>query len=119
MKILIAEDDEQLYKIYQMKFASAGFEVRLAKDGEEALQMISEWEPKVILLDLLMPKKDGYQVLTELKNNPDRKSIPVIVTSNLSQSIEIEKVKQAGAADYIIKSNTSLDDLIQKVKSYM
>tara|TARA_B100000745_G_C19864886_1_gene288007 strand:+ start:110 stop:475 length:366 start_codon:yes stop_codon:yes gene_type:complete len=115
-KVLVAEDDEALGSILKIKLKDAGYEMILAVDGQEAIEKVSTEKPDLILLDLLMPKKDGYQVLQELKASADWKNIPVLVTSNLSRPIEIDRIKQLGALDYVIKSNESLDQLVNKIK---
>ena len=83
MKILIAEDDEFLLKVYRMTLEQEKFDVVIAKDGEESLKQAAKETPDLILLDILMPKKDGFDVLKELKENEDLKDIPVIILSNL------------------------------------
>ena len=118
MKILIAEDDEFLLKVYRMTLEQEKFDVVIAKDGEEALKQAAKEKPDLILLDILMPKKDGFDVLKELKENEDLKDIPVIILSNLGQEADIEKGKELGAVDYIIKGNVDIENVIQKVKKY-
>lgn len=117
-KILVAEDDIQLNSIYQMKLKSAGFEVQTVTNGEELFQVLGQGnKPDAIVLDLLMPKKDGFETLQELKASEQYRDIPVVITSNLSQSIEIEKVMKMGARDYIVKSNVSLDELVNRLNN--
>lgn len=114
-KILVAEDDKFLATAYKAKLSKAGFEVQIASDGEELLAMLATFVPDVILLDLIMPKKDGFSALTEIKANGAWKAIPVIIASNLGQKEDIEKGLQLGAKDFVIKSEMSLEDLIAKV----
>lgn len=114
-KILVAEDDKFLATAYRAKLSKAGFEVQIANDGEELLAMLANFVPDVILLDLIMPKKDGFSALTEIKANDAWKAIPVIIASNLGQKEDIEKGLQLGAKDFVIKSEMSLEDLIAKV----
>lgn len=116
-KILVAEDDKFLIKVYEAKFSKAGFEAKITQDGEEALEVLKSFVPDIILLDLMMPKKDGFQVLKELKSDPKLKSIPVIVTSNLSQPEDKKKAIELGAKDYIVKSDTPIQEIIEKLKS--
>ena len=116
-KILVAEDDKFLVKVYESKLVKAGFEAKIAQDGEEVLEILKTFTPEIILLDLMMPKKDGFQVLTELKADPKLKSIPVIVTSNLSQPEDKEKALEMGAKDYIVKSDTPIQEIIDKLKA--
>lgn len=115
-KILIAEDDKFLANAYRLKFSKSGFSVKLAMDGAEAIKELSVSIPDLIILDLIMPNKDGFSVLEELKNNPKWQKIPVIVATNLEQKEDIDKAKALGAVDYIVKSNTTIEEIINKVK---
>jgi len=117
--ILIVEDDTFLSSTYRLKFTKVGFTVYIAMDGQEAMNILQNVRPDVILLDLVMPVKDGFTVLSELKADEKLKSIPVIITSNLSQKEDIDKAKELGAADFIIKSDVSLDDLVKKVQNLL
>lgn len=117
MKILIAEDDKFLAKAYKMKLVKQGHEVQVEGDGKLALAAAAEFKPDVILLDLIMPNMDGFTFLETIKADEELKGIPVIVASNLGQEEDLKKAKSLGAADYIIKSNMSLEDLIEKVES--
>lgn len=114
-KILVAEDDKFLDSAYRAKLTKTGFEVQIATDGEEALTILQSFTPDIILLDLVMPKKDGFATLEELKKSDKYKHIPVIVASNLGQKEDLDKAKALGAVDYIIKSDLSLDALISKI----
>ena len=118
MKILIAEDDQFLTKIYRMTLEQEGFEVTLAKDGVQAMEFVKKDKPAVILLDIIMPKKDGFEVLKELKESAEFKDIPVLVLSNLGQESDIAKARKAGAVDYVIKGNVEVEDVIKKIKKY-
>lgn len=117
-KILIVEDDPFLLKAYQSKFKNSGFEVQIATDGVDALKILESFLPNVIVLDLVMPRKDGFATLEEIKANPKLKDIPVIVASNLGQQEEIDRVKKLGAVDCITKSDLSMSDLIKKINQY-
>src|SRR3989344_8307052 len=116
IKILVAEDDRFLGKAYTAKFEKVGYEVRHAIDGVEVFEILQNYTPDIILLDLVMPIKDGFTTLKELKANDKYKSIPVIIASNLGQKDEIDKGVSMGAADYIVKSDTAIDVLIDKVR---
>lgn len=118
-KILIAEDDKFLALAYRAKLAKAGFDISIASDGEEVITMLRNITPNVILLDLIMPKKDGFWTLEEIKANTSWKNIPVIIASNLGQHEDIERGMKLGASDYIIKSETSLDKLVEKIDSLL
>jgi DNA-binding response OmpR family regulator len=115
LKVLVAEDDKFLVSAYRAKLTKSGFDVQIATDGEEALQVLKTFTPDVILLDLVMPRKDGFATLEEIKQGPMNK-IPVIVASNLGQKEDIDKALTLGAADYIIKSDLSMDELVSKIQ---
>jgi len=115
-KILIAEDDQYISSAYKMKLAKENFEIELAYDGEETIAKAVSFSPDLILLDLIMPKKDGFETLKELKNNPKLQHIPVIVSSNLGQKEDKDKALALGALDYFVKSDISLADLLEKIK---
>lgn len=116
-KILIVEDDKYLANAHRVKLSKSGFEVQIAGDGDQAIQILKTFTPDLILLDLIMPNKDGFTLLSEIKQNPAWKAIPVIVTSNLSQKEDMEKAKGLGAADYLVKSNINLNDLVIKIQA--
>jgi len=118
-KILVVEDDNFLSNAYKIKLTKAGFEVIMAKDGEEAMKELQKVAPSVILLDLMMPIKDGFSVLEDIKKNTKLAKIPIIVTSNLGQKEDIDRAINLGAKDYVIKSDLSLEELVSKIKSYI
>src|SRR3990167_3635027 len=107
-KILLVEDDRFLIKAVYTKLTQKGFEVVLANDGDEAISKAKTEKPEIVLLDMVLPKKSGFEVLRELKGNPETASIPVFILSNLAQDQDIQEGKALGAEDYIVKSNTSL-----------
>lgn len=113
-KILIAEDEKPMANALSLKLRSAGFETTLVYDGESAISALRESPFDLILLDLVMPKKDGFFVLAELKKL--NIAVPVIVSSNLSQEEDIKRARELGARDYFIKSDTSLSQVVEKVK---
>lgn len=114
--ILIVEDDEFISDVYQRKLLLEGFEVALAKDGEEALRTIRERRPDLVLLDIMIPLKDGFQVLSGLRVDAGLSDIRVVVMSNLSQGKDIAHAKELGALDYIVKSNIALSDMVQRIR---
>lgn len=118
-KVAIAEDDKFLSSAYRVKLTKEGFEVKMASDGQELLELLKTYTPDLIILDILMPRKDGFETLKELKAIEKTKNIPVIVASNLGQKNDIDQGLSLGAADYIIKSDLSLEDLIAKIKSLL
>ncbi|MBI1872000.1 response regulator [Candidatus Collierbacteria bacterium] len=113
-RILIVDDEKPLVRALELKFTNAGFKVMIAMDGDEALEILGKETFDIVLLDLVMPKKDGFEVLTELKAKG--KKVPVIVLSNLSQDEDIKRAKELGAIDYLVKPETSIFELVSKVK---
>lgn len=122
-KVLLIEDDSFLSNYLKVALNKQGVEVILARDGEEAMEnikKIKEIKPSLILLDLVLPKKSGFEVLEEISTNIDVVNIPVIIISQLGQTSDVEKGKSYGmVADYLIKANISLDDLVEKIKGYL
>lgn len=118
-KILIAEDDKFLQNVYSVKFTKAGYKVFMASNGNEALKLIEQNAPDLILLDLVMPGKDGFSFLEDYSKNSKMNKIPVIVTSNLGQQEDIDKALKLGAKDYVIKSDMALSGLLEKVANIL
>lgn len=116
-KVLIVEDDKFLIRAYSVKLKKEGFITILATNGEDALRIAAAEKPDVILLDLIIPKKDGFDVLFDLKQDKKLNAIPVIVLSNLGQAEDIERAKKLGSADYLIKANTSIKEVVDKIKT--
>lgn len=117
--VLLVEDDQLLIKMYSTKFTSEGFTVLTAKDGQQGLDMAIEKQPDIILLDMMMPRLSGDEVLKQLKANEKTKTIPVIVFSNLSQEDEAKKILELGAKEYLVKANLTPGEVVQKVKQYL
>ena len=115
-KILIAEDDKFLHKILLAKLKKEGFDVVSAYDGEQTLSQITMAQPDLILLDIVMPKKNGFEVLAEIKIVPALAKIPVIILSHLGQDYDIAKAKEFGVKDYLVKANFSINQVIKKIK---
>jgi len=119
-KILIVEDDLILQEMYADKFTLENFEVITANDGVEGLEKNETHKPDVILLDLMMPKMDGKTMLHNLRQNPEFKTLPVLVLTNAGQYENIKETKHFdGAVEFLIKSNESVDDVVTKVKRYV
>ena len=115
-KVLMIEEDRFLRKIYRDKLSRLGFEFLEATNGEEGLNKVIFEKPDIVLLDLILPRKSGFDVLVEMKKNKESKNIPVIIFSNLSQESDIKRGLSLGAQEYLIKSETSLSDVVDKVK---
>ena len=116
-KILIIEDDRFLRELIARKLKNEGYEVLEAVEGEEGLRRIKEEKPDLILLDLILPGIDGFEVLAKAKEDPDTAQIPVIILSNLGQREEIEKGLRLGAIDYLIKAHFTPGEIIEKIKN--
>ena len=115
-KVLLVEDDRFLRKAADATLRQAGFRVVLAIDGEEALRQARAEHPDIILLDVIMPKLQGFEVLRELKADATTKDIPVIVLSNLGQESDTVRAMEAGAVEYVVKASLSLQELVKKVQ---
>jgi CheY-like chemotaxis protein len=115
-RILLAEDDRFLRKAAEATLRRHGFEVLAAVDGEDALRRAREEPPDLILLDLIMPKLNGFEVLRELKQDVPTASIPVIVLSNLGQEGDVQQAMEGGAVAYCVKANLSLEELVRRVE---
>ena len=118
-KILAAEDDKLISGSLCDALKSAGYDATPAYDGEEAVAKAKEILPDLVLLDIMMPKMDGISVLWELKSDPNTAKIPVVVLTNIGDVETISKIVEAGAVDYLLKSDQSVDDIIQKVKDVL
>ncbi len=118
-KILLAEDDQLISAAYIAGLTQAGLKVDHFISGKETLSALEKSIPDLMLLDLRMPEKDGFEVLMEMNEKGLIKKIPVIVTTNLDQESDIERCKTLGAKDYLIKSNTSLEDIKNTIKKYI
>ena len=118
-RVLVAEDDRFLRRACEMSLRQLGYTVLLAKDGEEALALINTDRPDLILLDLLMPKVNGLEVLRALKSRDDTRSIPVVILTNSSRAQDIEEIRALGADGYQIKSNLSLEGLGNQIKKIL
>jgi len=115
--ILIAEDERPMAKALELKLTKEGFAVTVAYDGQEALDKLSVGSFDLMLLDIMMPQVDGFAVLAKMKEQKIK--TPVIVSSNLSQVEDIERAKSLGAVDFIVKSNVTLAEIIQKIKALL
>lgn len=118
-KVMVAEDDHFLAKIYRMKLGKVGFDVHIAGDGVEAIKMIKKVKPDLILLDLVLPEKDGFEVLEEISKDKTLKKIPVIILSNLGQESDISKGEGYGVVAYFVKSDISIHDVVKKIKEVL
>jgi len=115
-KILLIEDEEIMIDLLQKKLISEGYDVSVARDGEEGLKKVREVKPDIVLSDIIMPKKGGFEVIEEIKKDPDLKNIPIIVISNSGQPVEIDRAQRLGACDWLIKTEFDPQEVIEKVK---
>jgi len=117
-KILIIEDDKFLRELVTQKLAKEGYEILEAADGENGVKMAKK-KPDLVLLDLLLPGINGFEVLARIKQNPSLSQIPVIILSNLGQKNDIEKGLKMGARDYLIKAHFTPAQIVEKIKNIL
>lgn len=117
--IVLVEDDTFLANIYKTKFEMEGFKVTVAEDGVAGIEEVKKKKPDLVLLDILLPKMDGFTVLENLKKDPEVKDIPVILLTNLGQKDDVDKGLQMGAADYLIKAHFKPSETVDKVKKVL
>jgi len=119
MKILIIEDEPILVRVLEDKFKGLGLEVKVATNGDEAISMAASFKPDLILLDLILPKKSGFEFLEALRADPEIRNIPVIVLSNLGQEEDIKRAFELGVKDYLVKIHHPTNEVVEKIKSYL
>jgi DNA-binding response OmpR family regulator len=117
--ILVIEDDKFLRELITQKIAKEGYKVLGAIDGEDGIKKIKSEKPDLVLLDLILPGIDGFEVLTRMKEDQTISSIPVIILSNLGQKEDVERGLKLGAADYLIKAHFTPGEIIEKVKNIL
>ena len=115
-KILLVEDDKMLADMYITKFSKEGLQVMRAEDGAEGLEKAKAEKPDLVLLDIIMPKLDGFAVLKEIKKEPGLENTHILLLTNLGQSEDVEKGRELGADDYFIKANHTPAEIVEKVK---
>ncbi len=119
-KVLLVEDDPMVVKMYKRKLTMDGFELFLAFNGEEGLVALSKNRPDIILLDIMMPKMNGFEMLKRVKKDELWKDIPVVILTNLGDNQEdMDRSKELGANDYWVKANLSLGELTEKVRKIL
>jgi len=117
--ILLIEDDPFLIDIYTTKLKESGFKVEVATNGEEGIIKAQETKPNLIVLDIVLPQIDGWEILKEIKANPNLKKIPVVILSNLGQKSEVEKGIKLGAVKYLIKAHFTPSEVIEEIKKVL
>jgi two-component system phosphate regulon response regulator PhoB len=118
-KILMVEDDDGLAAVYQARLEAEGFEVKRVPNGEDALSAAVEYRPELILLDVMMPKISGFDVLDILRNTPETVNIKIVMLTALSQPKDKEKAEQLGADDYLVKSQVVIADVVDRIKHHL
>lgn len=118
-KILLIEDDSLIVKIYTTRLKADGYEVISAEDGEKGIEVARQENPDLVLLDVMMPKVDGFTVLETLRSDEQFKMKPIIMYSNLAQEAETKRALELGATEFITKANISPTELVNKIKSFI
>lgn len=118
-KLLVIEDDAVLRRALGEYLSAEGFEVMYAEDGEIGTQLVLSEKPDLILLDIVLPKKDGYQVLQEAKANEETKHIPIVLLTNLGSISDVEKALEMGATTYLVKADYKLEEVTEKIKEIL
>jgi len=118
-KILLAEDDIQLIDMYRRKFELEGFDVHIAEDGQAALDQLKTFTPDIVLLDIMMPKMNGLEVLKNIRENPTKKDMLVVMLTNLDNEATSEEIYKLGATDYIVKADMTPIEVVNKVKEIL
>ena len=118
-RILVIEDNDFIYKAYQVRLSNSNFKFEIATNGKEGLGKVASFKPHLIILDLMMPIMDGFEVLKNLKANKEWQDIPVVVASSMGKDEDIEKAKSLGAVDYIYKEEVTLIDTLERLKGWM
>lgn len=118
-KILLVEDDDALASVYQTRLQAEGFNVKRVPNGEEALATTLEYKPDLILLDVMMPKVSGFDVLDILRNTPETADVKVVMLTALSQDADKERATSLGVNDYLVKSQVVIADVVDKIKQHL
>ncbi len=115
--MLVAEDDPNFGSIFSLKLPKEGYETVVVQDGEQALASMRQRKPDILLLDLVMPIKNGFEVLEEMRSDLNLRDIPVLILSNLSQKEDIHKTEKFGILGYLVKTDVSIDEMLEKLKT--
>jgi len=118
-KILLVEDDKGLASVYITRLEAEGFHVKHVPDGEDALTAALEYKPDLILLDVMMPKISGFDVLDILRNTPETNNVRIVMLTALSQESDMEKAKSLGVDDYLVKSQVVIADVVDRIKMHL
>jgi CheY-like chemotaxis protein len=118
-KILIVEDEEIIRDLLKGRLAKEGYEVVAAEDGVEGLEKLSKDKPDLVILDVIMPRMGGFEVMEKMNEDPELKKIPIVVVSNSGQPVELNKAKELGAKDWLIKTEFDPREVVDKVKKQL
>jgi DNA-binding response OmpR family regulator len=118
-KILLVEDDDALASVYLKRLQAEGFDVKRVPNGEDALAAAIEYKPHLVVLDIMMPKVSGFEVLDIMRNTPETAKVKIVVLSALSQDSDKERAMSLGADDYLVKSQVVISDVIEKIKHHL
>ncbi len=118
-KILLVEDDDALASVYQTRLQAEGFDLKRVPNGEDALASALEYKPDLILLDVMMPKVSGFDVLDILRNTPETTNVKVIMLTALSQDSDKQRAESLGVDDYLVKSQVVIADVVDRIKSHL
>jgi len=118
-KILLIEDEELIIKLLSKKLAAIGYDVSLAMNGQEGIEKMKQNIPDLVLLDIVMPRMGGFEVMTEMKKDEKLAKIPVIIISNSGQPLELERAKELGAADWLVKTEFDPKEVAEKIQKYI
>lgn len=119
IKILLVEDDQMIIEMYKLKLEEAGYEVLVTEKGSEAIEIAKKDQPKLILLDIILPEIDGFAILQSIKSESETKAIPVILLTNLSQESDQQKGTQLGADGYFVKAQHTPSDILTEIKKLL
>lgn len=119
MKLLIIEDEEILVRVLREKFEKTGAQVLVEMNGDKALSVVKRYKPDIILLDIVLPNKDGLEILSELKADSELKNIPVVIMSNIEEDERVSEALKLGALEYIMKVQHPIDEIVEKVMQHV
>lgn len=117
--ILLVEDDPFLSALLKTRLQNEGLAVMHATDGQQAVEMLKASKPSLILLDLILPKRSGFEVMEMIQSDPELNKSPIIIISNLGQESDVQRGRELGAIEYFVKAKTSIDDLIVKIQQFL
>lgn len=118
-KILLVEDDQFLSTLLKNRLVKEGFATTLAKNSDEAIQALRAETPDLILMDIILPGKSGFEIMEAIGAEPSASKVPIMIISNLGQETDIVKGKELGAVEYFVKAQTSIDDLVRKIAGFL